>query len=208
MEKIRLNTSLFPVADVAMYGTMLDSGEIEYYLNQCEEEQIEINQDKYEKELVFIASEFIKDNVLEQLKCHGVVSIDNFSLYKPQYYNYQNDMLCFDVTLKDDFDSLMKHYMYYFGNVDKREGQFSKYIKEHWQSCSGFISFMPESLEEVLNPKKHFNMRVHQVAAYLTLCLIGHPDIDFDEIGKSQDKFYEYLITHSSEFVEYKNAAV
>lgn len=203
MEKIRLNTSLFPVADVAMYGTMLDSGEMEYYLNQGEEEQIEINQDKYEKELVFIASEFIKDNIIGQFKEYGIVSIDNFSLYKPQYYNYQNDMLCFDVTLSDDFDEIMKKYIPEFAKNEMCQN----YIESHWKSCSGFISFMPESIDEILTPAKHFNMRVHQVAAFLTLCIVSDEDL-YEDIGDSMNKFWEYLTENSYEFVEYKNAAV
>ena len=203
MEKIRLNTSLFPVADVAMYGTILDSGEIEYYLNELEEEPIEINQDKYEKELVYVSSEFIKDNILEPFKKYGIVSIYNFSLYKPAYYNYQNDMLCFDVTLSDDFDEIMKKYIPVFAKEEK----FKKYIEEHWQSRSGFISFMPESIDEILRPSKHFEMRVHQVAAFLTLCILNEDGL-FEEIDDSINKFFEYLTENSHEFVEYNNAAV
>ena len=138
MEKISLNTSLFPIADVAMYGTILDSGEMEYYLNQDEEDEMEINQDKYEKELVYVSSEFIKDNVLETFKKYGIVSIDNFSLYSPSCYNYNNDMLCFDVTLSDDFDDIMKKYISEF----EKEEKYKNYIEEHWKSRSGFISFM------------------------------------------------------------------
>ena len=138
MEKLSLNTSLFPIADVAMYGTILDSGEMEYYLNQDEEDEVEINQNKYEKELVYISSQFVKDNVLETFKKYGIVSIDNFSLYKPYYYNYQNDMLCFDVTLSDDFDDIMKKYISEF----EKEEKYKNYIEEHWKSCSGFISFI------------------------------------------------------------------
>lgn len=203
MEKIRLNTSLFPVADVAMYGTMLDSGEMEYYLSQCEEEQIEINQDKYEKELVYVSSEFIKDNILEPFKKYGIVSIENFSLYKPAYYNYQNDMLCFDVTLSDDFDNIMKKYLSEFD----KDVKYDIYIEEHWKSRSGFISFMPESIYEILNPSKHFNMRVHQVAAFLTLCILNEEYLP-EEIDYSIITFYNYLKENSYEFVEYKNAAV
>lgn len=203
MEKIRLNTSLFPVADVAMYGTMLDSGEMEYYLNQGEEDVIEINQDKYEKELVFIASEFIKDNIIETFKEYGIVSIENFSLQKPAYYNYQNDILCFDVTLSDDFDEIMKKYIPEFA----KDEMCKNYIESHWKSCSGFISFMPESFEEILMPSKHFNMRVHQVAAFLTLCIVRDEDLS-EDIGDSMNKFWEYLTENSHEFVEYKNAAV
>ena len=203
MEKIRLNTSLFPVADVAMYGTILDSGEMEYYLNHGDEEPIEINQDKYEKELVYVSSEFIKDNILEPFKKYGIVSIGNFSLYKPAYYNYQNDMLCFDVTLSDDFDDIMKKYIPEFAKEEK----FKKYIEEHWQSRSGFISFMPESIDEILRPSKHFNMRVHQVAAFLTLCILNEDGL-FEEIDDSINKFLEYLTENSYEFVEYKKKAI
>lgn len=203
MEKLRLNTSLFPIADVAMYGTILDSGEMEYYLNMLEEEQIEINQDKYEKELVYVSSEFIKDNILEPFNKYGTVSIENFSLYKPAYYNYQNDMLCFDVTLSDDFDYIMKKYVSEFAKEEK----FKKYIEEHWQSRSGFISFMPESIDEILRPSKHFNMRVHQVAAFLTLCILNEDGL-FEEIDDSINKFYEYLTGNSHEFVEYKKKAI
>ena len=203
MEKIRLNTSLFPVADVAMYGTILDSGEMEYYLNQGEEDVIEINQDKYEKELVYVSSEFIKDNILEPFKKYGIVSIENFSIYKPAYYNYQNDMLCFDVTLSDDFDDIMEKYVSEFAKEEK----FKKYIEEHWRSCSGFISFMPESIDEILRPSKHFEMRVHQVAAFLTLCILNEDGL-FEEIDDSINKFFEYITENSHEFVEYNNAAV
>lgn len=203
MEKLRLNTSLFPIADVAMYGTILDSGEMECYLNECEEEPIEINQEKYEKELVYVSSEFIKDNILEPFKKYGIVSIENFSLYKPTYYNYQNDMLLFDVTLSDDFDEIMKKYVSEFSKEEK----FKKYIEKHWQSRSGFISFMPESIEEILVPAKHFNMRVHQVAAFLTLCIINEDGL-YEEIDNSIETFYYYLTEHSYEFTEYKNVSV
>lgn len=203
MEKIRLNTSLFPVADVAMYGTILDSGEMEYYLNECEEEPIEINQDKYEKELVYVASEFIKDNILETFKKYGIVSIENFSLKKPAYYNYQNDMLCFDVTLSDDFDEIMKKHVPEFSKYFRCR----RYIENNWQSRPGFISFMPESFEEILSPAKHFNMRVHQVAAFLTLCILNVDGLP-KKIDDSIHKFHEYLTENSYEFVEYKKKAI
>ena len=203
MEKLSLNTSLFPIADVAMYGTILDSGEMEYYLNQDEEDGIEINQDKYEKELVYISSQFIKENVLETFKKYGVVSIDNFSLYKPYYYNYQNDMLCFDVTLSDDFDDIMKKYISEF----KKEEKYKNYIEEHWKSCSGFISFMPESIEEILKPSKYFEMRVHQVAAFLTLCILNEEELK-EKIDNSIEDFYYYLTENYFEYVEYKKKIV
>ena len=203
MEKLSLNTSLFPIADVAMYGTILDSGEMEYYLNQDEEDEMEINQDKYEKELVYVSSEFIKDNVLETFKKYGIVSIDNFSLYSPAYYNYQNDMLCFDVTLSDDFDDIMKKYISEF----EKEEKYKKYIEENWKSCSGFISFMPESIEEILKPSKHFEMRVHQVAAFLTLCILNEEELK-EKIDNSIEDFYYYLAENYFEYVEYKKETV
>ena len=203
MEKLSLNTSLFPIADVAMYGTILDSGEMEYYLNQDEEDEIEINQDKYEKELVYVSSEFIKDNVIETFKKYGIVSIDNFSLYSPAYYNYQNDMLCFDVTLSDDFDDIMKKYISKF----EKEEKYKNYIEEYWKSCSGFISFMPESIEEILKPSKYLEMRVYHGAAVVTPRILNEEELK-EKIDNSIVDFYYYLSENYFEYVEYKKKTV
>ena len=112
-------------------------------------------------------------------------------------------MLCFDVTLSDDFDDIMKKYISEF----EKEEKYKIYIEENWKSCSGFISFMPESIEEILKPSKHFEMRVHQVAAFLTLCILNEEELK-EKIDNSIEDFYYYLSENYFEYVEYKKETV
>ena len=66
---------------------------------------------------------------------------------------------------------------------------------------------MPESIEEILKPSKHFEMRVHQVAAFLTLCILNEEELK-EKIDNSIVDFYYYLSENYFEYVEYKKKIV
>lgn len=203
MENIRLNTSLFPIADVAMYGTILDSNYIEEWLNENEENRIEVNQDEYEKSVVLSASNFIKSSVVEPFKKYGIVSIENFSLHHPHDYNYGTDLLFFDVILSENFNDIMKKYLSEFSENEK----FRHYVEDNFVSRPGFYSYMPESIDEILHPQKTSTKREHEVGAFLSLCIENEPQVWLD-IKNSDVIIWETLVEDPFKFADYAKQSV
>jgi hypothetical protein len=137
----KLNTNLFPIISVAMYGTYLDPDSMfDSYMIESDKEEGYIHfgldyfwdnfqHDKYKLAIQERAHSFINGKIKE----NGVwVYIKGGQIYSPQYYNYSNDNMDLDVTFskKDVMEA-----------VNKDVPKFDEFLKERYSSRDGFTSF-------------------------------------------------------------------
>lgn len=68
-------------------------------------------------------------------------------LYSPQFYNFETDRLIIDCEI-----NRWEILRYIFNN----KHQFEMYLREHYTSCSGFVSFVKNSLAGILRQPEYF----------------------------------------------------
>lgn len=73
-----------------------------------------------------------------------ITAMEYDHLWSPTYYNYTTDKLNLRITC--DMDALESY-------IQKNEEDFRKYLKDHRTSCDGFISLVPNTLEELRESK-------------------------------------------------------
>lgn len=161
-----LNSNLFPCVCVAMYETILSPSFYEDSLNDGEEEFYynTVDLDDWKKALTIAAEAYIQNNVIESLRNYGCIKIEATGIWSPKHYNYHTDELNMKVMMDANWKSLMKEH------VESWRGRknVESYIRDNWYSCSGFVSFMPKSLDEVLSEDDEDR----QLASYLTLAML------------------------------------
>jgi hypothetical protein len=64
-------------------------------------------------------------------------------LWKPQYYNFSTDKIYMKVTLSEDQLNNIELYCF-----EEKKSAFEGYLKENFSTRSGFISFIPNNLQE------------------------------------------------------------
>ncbi len=185
LECYELNSRILPCVYVGTYESMLSPDLVAERAMENEKYDNPLRDFIYEDDFDMRAyrgimfehvSELIQDEVLTKLDYYGVAAMVPTGIYSPQEYNLSNDTLEFKVYMKKGWRDTMRR------ELDRMRSNASlgKYIKEHWHSCSGFISWMPKSIDEILD----FDDRERCLAAYLTLCLLveGHirPNDDYE----------------------------
>lgn len=68
-------------------------------------------------------------------------------LFSPQFYNFETDRLIIDCEINK-----WEIVRYIFNNKHK----FEMYLREHYTTCSGFVSFVKNSLAGILNQPEYF----------------------------------------------------
>lgn len=183
-ENFAISSNLFPCVFVGMYGTALSPTNYEEVMNECDDPDrpfsyFTIDSEKWELEILDRSVDFIREEVLPIMRKYGVQDITVDSIHSPRYYNYENDQLYFTVHMSNGWRETMRHFCELFRNAPSTK--FTDYIAEHWHSKSGFVSFMPQDFDEILD----FDDEQRCLGAYLTLCLLNE-----DAIGLA-DQFYE-----------------
>lgn len=197
----KLNTGLLPIVDVCMYGGLLDPANIESAYNDferynCEEDgtefhYVDLDYDKFDMAVLEIAAGYIKGEVMPILSKYGVKNIQTLGIYHPREYNFETDQLDFDIELSDDFEEQMRENIVKFQKED--DGRMQQYIDDHWKSYDGFWSYMPESFDEILYPRKYSCHTEQRIGAYLTLCLLKEGWTREDDYLESGERIYEEL---------------
>lgn len=191
-EVYNMTSNLFPCICVAMYDTVLSPNYFLESKNESEDQYMydTLSWDDWKTELLKVSQSYINSNVIESLKNYGLLNIEACSIWSPKYYNYHNDELVMDVTMKADWQDTMKE------KIESWRDRYDvkEYISENWRSYSGYVNFMPESLDEILTEDDEDR----QLAAYLTLAMLvegklrHHSDI-LEELHYSMDeKFSDY----------------
>ena len=147
---IKLNTNLFPIISVAMYGTYLDPDSMfDSYMIESDKEDGYIHfgvdyfwsnfqNDKYVKAIQKRAHSFINGKHTEN---NVWVLIKAGEIYSPKYYNFSNDEIDLDVTFSKSK---------VLNEVNKNITKFNDFLKERYSSRDGFNSFTSNNYIEWL----------------------------------------------------------
>ena len=176
-EVYNMTSNLFPCICVAMYETVLSPNFFLESMNDGEDQYMydTLDWQDWKTELVKVSQDYIDSNVIESLKNYGLLKIEACSIWSPKYYNYHQDELVMDVTMQQDWQDTMKE------KIEAWRGRQDviDYIKKYWRSYSGYVNFMPESLDEILTEDDEDR----QLAAYLTLAMLVEGTLrPYDEI--------------------------
>jgi hypothetical protein len=139
--KVKLNSNLFPIVSVAMYGTFLDPDSMfDSYLIESDREEGYIHfdmnyfwdnfqYDKYKEFIQQTACSFINGTHTEGFVD---IEIEAGEIYSPKYYNYSNDEI--DLTITFSRPKIIKE-------INKDIPKFDAFLKERYSSRDGFLSF-------------------------------------------------------------------
>ena len=147
---IKLNSNLFPIISVAMYGTYLDPDSMfDSYMIESDKEEGYIHfdldyfwsnfqYDKYRLAIQDRAHSFINGKHSEN---NVWVLIKAGEIYSPKYYNFSNDEIDLDVTFSKSK---------VLNEVNKNITKFNEFLKERYSSRDGFNSFTANNYIEWL----------------------------------------------------------
>ena len=137
---VKLNTNLFPIISVAMYGTYLEPDSMfDNYMIESDKDDGYIHftpeyfwdnfqNDKYVTEIEKLAHSFINGTIKEN---NVWVHIKGGEIYSPKYYNFSNDEMDLEVgfSRKKVVDE-----------INKDIPKFNSFLKERYSSRDGFNS--------------------------------------------------------------------
>ena len=183
-----IDSNLFPLVCVQMYETQLSPMAYEDYMRELDKGEPDgdftyytVDYSDWKKELVTVATNYIKENFLKVLKKYGVEDIKGTGIWSPREYNFTGDALDMEITMQDGWEAIMERSLQTFSEIS----DCRQYVCENWHSCSGFISFMPQTVEDVLTESDE----ERRLAAYLTLALV-YEDV-LEPAGDSLENLWE-----------------
>lgn len=169
--KIELTTNLLPLLDVGMYYSFLSPDELfsNDYENMKSEnkEETDFDMSKYKADVCKIANEIIQEYFSEKLKKYGIDNIECSSIGSPKYYNFQNDWGNLDMEVNNRFFDMMESWLRGKCLISGWKNETDRWLNKTYGSCPGFISFMPTTVQELLE----LDDIERCVAAYLSLVL-------------------------------------
>ena len=166
--RLKMNTAILPLIEIGLYGTNL--GDIYYNID------LEYNED-FKNAIVEYGKDKIEDilNDEDSIKKEiGHCKIENVSFRSPQWYNYENDSLDFDLIIDN---VVPKQILFNVENIYK--DMFFDWIEKSYCSYSGFISFFPYKKEKYIEAIKGKDLE-RAVAMYI-MFLIHISDIDLEQ---------------------------
>lgn len=147
---IKLNSNLFPIISVAMYGTYLEPDSMfDSYMIESDKEEGYIHfdldyfwenfqYDKYRLAIQERAHSFINGKHSEN---NVWVLIKAGEIYSPKFYNFSNDEIDLDVTFSKSK---------VLNEVNKNITKFNEFLKVRYSSRDGFNSFTANNYIEWL----------------------------------------------------------
>ncbi|MCD8252735.1 MAG: hypothetical protein LUD40_12420 [Phocaeicola dorei] len=203
--KIEITTQLLPILDVGMYESALSpanmfSSEMEHLASENEEET-DFDFGKYQNDVCKEADKVIQEYFVEPLQKFGVLGIRCISISSPKFYNYTTDCGNLDLEVSNEFFGMMKGWLKGNCQVAGWEEETNKWLKENYGSCSGFISFMPTTVKELIE----CNDIKRCVSVYLILVLLQEELLFFedDNLKSSLQDNFENNIMDSLSYGEY-----
>ena len=212
MKEFELSSDLFSCIDVTMYESELDSRNV-LENEGCDDsigafEYQDIDCKKWEDIVLGSAISWMESEVLPVMEKYGVERFSDYSLHHPREYNFATDRLYFTVHMKEGWERTMAHWLSEF----RRNPMFQKFINDNYTSRSGFISFMPQSLDEI----ERMEDEERCMGAYLTLAYLSDVlPYDFTDncetsvfLHNSMDYIYEHAIESPHFEIEAHNVLV
>ena len=176
--KIEMNTNWLHIIEPGLYGTNLG----DYYDNILSDYC-----DDFKSTICMYAKDKMNE-VLNDIQ-EGWFGVTNVTFHSPQFYNFENDWLEFDLKVPDHIDEMI------IFQFNKDKSNFLKFAAENYGSHSGFISFFPYKEEDFITaimnmPNKQYDFN-RAVGMFLMWML---RDEDFDDIQRDfeDDVIEEY----------------
>ena len=162
---------------------------IEWY---NEDNKKSLNYDDFDFNFDSIMQEICKDAVSkieEKLNEIGInCSIKYDTLISPREYNFSNDSINIEINFKK-FSQVIEI-------LEQNYDLFSQYIKEHYTSCSGFISsYSSYSSDWMEDLREDAENEAHKVGAVL--------DFILQEVEEYKDENLYFDLCENAYFVEY-----
>lgn len=130
--KLEMTTNFLHLIEPGTYGTILGDY-MNYIRDECKNNWLNaMGEHSIEKINEILSEEFIVDRF-------GVCKAENGKMNCPQFYNYENDSIEFDLIVSDETIEMIRHAKY--------DDEFFKWAKENFGSHPGFISFFPYTRE-------------------------------------------------------------
>lgn len=174
--KLEMSTNMMRIIDPGLYETILGD-----FYNDIYEEFEDEFKDAICKYGVQAICDVLNEAMPEEIYCF---SVGNAKLNSPQFYNYMNNWLDFDLYLPDSFQNYMKK-RYYESSFPR--DKFFKFTREKYGSYSGFISFFPYLKDEfeaaIEKPVEDIDF-VRAVAMFI-MYMVHESDQDLDYIQRS-----------------------
>lgn len=183
---LEMSTNWLPLIQPGTYGTNL--GDIEMCVS---EEYME----DFKKQLCVEACSIMNEIFSEDwfVEKFGNVVTSNGVFKSPQFYNFENDSIEFDLEIVEPKRLLED----YYGNFEKWElwdiEWFEKFMEKNYGSHPGFISFFPTSLFKFIKalesepnkkPRYEFNMAVSMLIMFAverSKCALDSYQKDFED---------------------------
>lgn len=213
MKLIQTSTELFPILQPNLYESAISPSVVfDWEQQQLAEELPEsinpydmgIDLKKYLNDISEIANEVIEAEVVKPLQRFGIFDIKAMHFNHPEWYQLGSgrmDIIDLNILAEDSFFEQMAENLERF----RKDEDCKKYISNHWKDRSGFWSFMPQSVDELINGWQYEN-EARRLSAYLTLlCLTEGIITDYDETYEDNEaqREWEEKIGERLYFTEY-----
>jgi hypothetical protein len=136
----------------------------------------------------------MQDDIAPALAEYGVKSFSVGEIYKPKEYNFYHDSFAFTAEMEEDWKARAIAFL----DKNSDNEKLHCYISDNWKSCDGFLSFMPESMEELKEGLRVFETSfsdVYLLGAYLTLAgIVSEAKVSFDVF---EEDVYDYILSYT-----------
>lgn len=147
IRKVKLNSNFLPFINVCTYATF-DMYEMWYYMYEEMPiwiEEKERDNSKFLKDICEYTLEELEDVCLNDLSFYIDSDVSTLNTHSPKFYNFSTDSFTVDVNI--DVAKLSE----FVKGVVKSDLEICEdFIEYNWETRSGFLSFMPQSIKEVL----------------------------------------------------------
>lgn len=182
MRTYEIDNSLFPVIDVGTYWGPFNPDSFFGHESEWVEAEGSVPLDdfdfaKFKKAIAECADDALSAPVpLEQF---GVLEYHDLKIHSPKEYNHTDDRLVFNVDVADEFLEKARTLLFEpepgveESKLAEKQEAIAKYIRTNWKSCDGFMSNMPESVEEFRTALDRLIAGVHELHDYDDRFVVG-----------------------------------
>lgn len=165
--RLEMSTDILPLIEPGTYGTYLDLA-----YNDIKEECV----NDWKNAILQHGMDKINEMLSEEeiVSRFGEMRAENGTFESPEYYNYRNDWIQFDLVIPDEAISEIK--------ASHFDDDFFKFAKINYGSYPGFISFFPverEKFEQAIHKNNFdFNRAIAMVIMESFDKYIGKDEIE------------------------------
>lgn len=168
--KLEMSTNWLHLIEPGTYGTLLGD-----YLNDIRDEHVNDWLNAMVEHGMETINEILADySIVAEF---GTLKAENGEMRSPQFYNYENDSIEFDLIVPDKTIEKIRNVEY---NDD-----FFEWTTQNYGSCPGFISFFPYTKEKFENALLKNDLDLSRAVAMVIMKAFE------DNIGESEMARYQ-----------------